>query len=155
VVPHTCRATFDRRLLPGETEADALEPLRRCVRDLQAGDPRFQAEVGIAVAVQPCYTGAALQGQRFFPAWVLAEEHPFVAGALAGLRATGLDPAVTKYGFCTNGSHSAGVAGIPTVGFGPGAEDGAHVVDESIEIAQVNQAAVGYQAIAARFLMAR
>jgi acetylornithine deacetylase/succinyl-diaminopimelate desuccinylase-like protein len=45
-----------------------------------------------------------------------------------------------------------GVAGIPTIGFGPGAEDGAHVRNENIEILQVKQAAVGYQAIAAKFL---
>ena len=59
---------------------------------------------------------------------------------------------MTKYSFCTNGSYSAGIAGIPTIGFGPGAEDGAHVVNESIEISQVTQAALGYQAIAAQFL---
>ena len=44
------------------------------------------------------------------------------------------------------------MAGIPTIGFGPGAEDGAHVVDENIELEQVRQAAVGYQAIAWRLL---
>lgn len=152
VVPHQCRATFDRRTLAGESEADVLEPLRRCVRDCQAADPRFEAVVRIAEASQRCYTGDVVAGRRFFPAWVLAEDHPLVAGALAGLRGTGLDPAVTKYDFCTNGSWSAGVAGIPTIGFGPGAEDGAHVVDESIELDQVRRAAVGYQAIAWRLL---
>jgi len=152
VVPEKCRATFDRRVLPGETAAGVLDPIRRCVRELQALDPAFAAEVEIAVASQPCYTGEVLSGERFFPAWVLAEDHPLVAGALAGLRAAGLDPAVGKYSFCTNGSYSAGVAGIPTVGFGPGAEDGAHVVDESIAIDQVNQAALGYQAMACQFL---
>ena len=92
-------------------------------------------------------------GKRFFPAWVLSEDHELVAGALAGLRRVGLAPAITKYSFCTNGSYSAGVAGSPTIGFGPGAEDGAHVINENIEIIQVNQAAAGYQSIAKQFLL--
>ena len=152
VVPHRCRVTFDRRLLVGETEASVLEPLRQCVRELQVMDPLFEAEVKIAIASQECYTGATLQGKRMFPAWVMAEDHPLVGVALTGIRATGLNPKVTKYSFCTNGSYSAGSAGIPTIGFGPGAEDGAHVVDECIEIDQVNKAALGYQAIAAQYL---
>ena len=154
VVPHRCRATFDRRTLPGESEIDVLEPLRRCVHDCQEADPQFEAVVRIAEASQRCYTGDEVAGRRFFPAWVLAEDHPLVAGALAGLRGAGLDPAVTRYDFCTNGSYSAGVAGIPTIGFGPGAEDGAHVVDENIELDQVRRAAAGYQAIAWQLLRA-
>lgn len=152
VVPHKCRVTFDRRLLVGETEEAVLEPLRQCVRDLKAEDPQFEADIQIATASQTCHTGEVMSGKRFFPAWILPAEHPLVSGALAAIRQTGLEPAVTKYSFCTNGSYSAGIAGIPTIGFGPGAEDGAHVVDENIEIAQVNAAAIGYQAIAAKIL---
>ncbi|MBP2665552.1 MAG: peptidase [Firmicutes bacterium] len=152
VVPHKCRVTFDRRLLVGETEEAVLAPLRQCVQQLKGIDPQFEADIQIATASQTCHTGEVMGGKRFFPAWVLPEEHPLVAGSLSAVRQTGMDPAVTKYSFCTNGSYSAGIAGIPTIGFGPGAEDGAHVVDESIEIAEVNAAAVGYQAIAAKFL---
>ncbi|MDF2928523.1 MAG: peptidase [Anaerospora sp.] len=107
----------------------------------------------IVSASQECYTGAVLSGSRFFPAWVLEETHPLVDGSLAALRQTGLDPALTKYSFCTNGSTSAGVHHIPTIGFGPGREDGAHVVDENIEVEQLIGAAIGYQAIAAKFLL--
>jgi acetylornithine deacetylase/succinyl-diaminopimelate desuccinylase-like protein len=67
--------------------------------------------------------------------------------ALSALRGTGLDPAVSSYKFCTNGSASAGQLGIPTIGFGPCAESQAHVVDEYIEIAQLEQAALGYYAL--------
>jgi putative selenium metabolism hydrolase len=152
VVPSQCRTTLDRRLLVGETPESVLAPLRECIRDLQSDDSEFAAEVQIAFASQTCHTGEVMSGERFFPAWVLSSEHPLVVGALAALQQSGLAPAVTKYSFCTNGSYSAGVAGIPTIGFGPGAEDGAHVRNENIEILQVKQAAVGYQAIAAKFL---
>lgn len=68
--------------------------------------------------------------------------------ALAALRAIGLNPSLATYSFCTNGSGSAGIAGIPTAGFGPSRENQAHVVDEHVEIEQVLKAAEGYLAIA-------
>ncbi len=153
VVPHCCRATFDRRLLLGETEESVLAPFYQVMASIKKEDPDFQAEVRIVEASQICYTGTEIQGKRFFPAWVLEEEHYLVAGALAGLRQAGIKAAVTKYGFCTNGSYSAGVAGLPTIGFGPGRENEAHATDENLEIGQLIAAAVGYQAIAGRILL--
>lgn len=153
VVPHQCRVTFDRRLLVGETEESVLAPINEAIVALAAKDPEFKAVAEIVEASQDCYTGASLSGQRFFPAWVLAENHPLVDGSLQSLRQAGLRPALTKYSFCTNGSYSAGIAGLPTIGFGPGREDGAHVVDENMEIEHLLGAAVGYQAIASRFLI--
>lgn len=152
VVPHACRVTFDRRLLVGESAESVLAPIRECIHQLAQVDEGFKAAAEIVQAEQLCYTGETLAGTRFFPAWVLPETHHLVSGALQGLRQSGLDPAVTKYSFCTNGSYSAGVAGIPTIGFGPGREDGAHVRDEYIELAQLTGAAVGYQAIAGSML---
>jgi putative selenium metabolism hydrolase len=153
VVPHQCRVTFDRRTLVGETAEVVLAPVRQAIADLQAIDPDFKAEAEIVCASENCHTGAVLSGTRFFPAWELPESHPLVEGSLTSLRQAGLTPAVTKYSFCTNGSYSAGIAGLPTIGFGPGREDGAHVVDENIEIEQLIGAATGYQAIAAGFLL--
>lgn len=149
VVPHQCRATLDRRLLTGETEAIVLAPIQACIAAMKERDPFFCAEVSIVEATQVCHTGSEMGGKRFFPAWVLSEQDEFVGLALDGLRRTGLDPAITKYSFCTNGSYSAGVAGIPTIGFGPGDEAGAHIVDENISIDQIIAAASGYLAVAA------
>lgn len=151
VVPNRCRVTFDRRTLVGETEASVLAPIQQAIARLQSSDDDFRATAELVEASQLCYTGELISGKRFFPAWVLPEDHELVTGALSSLRQTGLDPELTKYSFCTNGSYSAGIAGIPTIGFGPGREDGAHVVDEHIELRQLFGAAAGYQAIAARF----
>lgn len=75
--------------------------------------------------------------------------------AVSALRGIGQRPALTKYGFCTNGSYSAGEAGIPTIGYGPGAEDGAHVADERISVVEVDRACEGYAAIARAVLAGR
>jgi acetylornithine deacetylase/succinyl-diaminopimelate desuccinylase-like protein len=49
--------------------------------------------------------------------------------------------------FCTNGAYSAGISGIPTIGFGLGKETDAHTADESIAINDLLKATIGYQAI--------
>ncbi len=147
VVPDYCRATFDRRLLVGETPESVLAPLRNLVGELAGEDSDFHAEVSFAQGKEACYTGAEIGDRRFFPAWLYNREDPFVQDVFQSLRGYGLDPVITQYSFCTNGSHYAGEAGIKTVGFGPSPENLAHIVDEYVEIDQLRGAALGYYAI--------
>ncbi len=147
VIPSRCRATYDRRTLPGETAASVTGTIGEQPR---ARGVQFSAT--IAEGEHHCYTGTILRAPKFFPAWIFAEDHPFVQGALAGLHAAGLQPAIRAYRFCTNGASSAGVLGIPTVGFGPAAEGDAHVVDERLSIAELVAAAQGYQGIVVSML---
>ena len=142
VIPARCKATYDRRLLPGETEAAVLG----AITSLPAlKGIKFNAR--IAEGGHQTYTGQTLTCHKFFPAWELEESHPFVQKALSGLRASGLDPAMRAYRFCTNAAYSIGVAGVPTIGFGPGAEGDAHVVDEKIRLDDLERAALGYKGI--------
>lgn len=147
VIPSRCRVTYDRRTLPGETAESVTGAIGG-----QPGARGIHFSATIAEGEHRCYTGALLHAPKFFPAWVFAEDHPFVQAALAGLHAAGLDPTIRAYRFCTNGASSAGVLGIPTVGFGPAAEADAHVVDERLAIAQLHAAALGYQGIVASAL---
>jgi len=147
VVPDYCCATYDRRLLVGETHASVLEPLELVIRRMAQNDPGSKAKVSYATGREECYTGEVIEGERFFPGWVFDEQDELVKLALAGVRSAGIEPAITKYSFCTNGSHYAGEAGIRTVGFGPSRENLAHTIDEYIEIDQLLGAAKGYYGI--------
>lgn len=147
VVPSHCRATYDRRLLTGETEESVLAPIRALLDELMAEDPGLRAKVSFAEGQEACYTGNTIRGRRFFPAWLYSEEDAFVRDILAELRAMGREVEVTQYSFCTNGSHYAGEAGIPTVGLGPSPENLAHTDDEYIELEQLYLACESYQAI--------
>lgn len=147
VVPDYCRATYDRRLLVGETKEDVIRPLAGLIDGLRQHDPELAAKVYFSTGTETCYTGAAITGERFFPGWLYDEQDEFVQAALAGLRAAGLQPEITQYSFCTNGSHYAGEAGIKTIGFGPSRENLAHTVDEYIEVEQLLKAAAGYYGI--------
>lgn len=142
VIPYRCDVTCDRRLLP----ADNRESLLAALNSLP-GLEDIQYTAALAPLAERTYTARLLQGEKFFPAWLFPETHPFVQSALRGLQTAGLNPQVGAYRFCTNAAYSAGVAGIPTVGFGIGREEDAHIVDESIAVADLLTAAAGYQGI--------
>ena len=103
--------------------------------------------LSLVKGVDTCYTGRKIEAERYAPAWLYPEDNWFVKAALEGLRSVGLDPQLSHYAFCTNGSYYAGKAGIPTVGFGGSLESLAHVIDEYIEIDQLCKACRGYQGI--------
>lgn len=142
VIPSICKVTYDRRLLPGETAADVLAAIRGApgLEDIQ-----LRAEIG--VGEYTAFTGAKQRCEKFFPAWLLPEDDPFVAGSLAALSAAGIAAKPSAYRFCTNAAYSAGIANVPTVGFGPATEADAHVIDERLKIDDLLAAAKGYRAI--------
>ena len=144
VVPDYCRATFDRRLLVGETKADVLQPVLDLIKKLKKEDPKLEASAYIASGEETCYTGARISGERFFPGWLYNEKDQYIQLVLNELRSAGCDSKITKYNFCTNGSHYAGEAGIRTFGFGPSRENLAHTVGEYVELDQLYGAADGY-----------
>lgn len=147
VVPSHCRATYDRRLLVGETPEGVLAPIQKVLDEIAAKDPDFKATVHYATGTEKCHTGNEIHGERFFPAWLFEANEAFVQKIDAGLKKIGLQPEITQYSFCTNGSHYAGEAGIRTIGFGPSQENLAHTIDEYIAVEQLEKAANGYETI--------
>ncbi len=142
VIPSRCKATYDRRLLPDETDEDVLEAIKSLP---ELKDIPFDAV--IAQGEHRAYTGKTLTCTKFFPAWELYSGHPFVQAAQRGLRKSGVNPQLTAYRFCTNAAYSMGQAGVPTVGFGPGTEADAHVVDERLSLESLEKVEAGYEGI--------
>ncbi len=143
VVPYHCRATFDRRLLVEDTESAVLQQVHELAERLG-----IQVEVSLAETEVATYTGKSFTHKAFAPAWKTRPDHRLVRGAQEALRSIGQSPRLSKYSFCTNGSGSAGILGIPTIGYGPGREEEAHIVDEFLELDQLTAAAEGYLALA-------
>lgn len=148
VIPERCDATFDRRLLVGETEESVLAEIEAALDRIKEDYPQLQTQESIAVDRFTSWTGAEVVAPNFAPAWRMDDDSPVVQAALAALGSAGVAPVLSHYAFCTNGSQSAGRRGIPTIGFGPGDEAQAHTIDESVEIEQLIRAADGYEALA-------
>lgn len=134
VVPEYCRATFDRRLLVGETRESVLEPIREILDRLHSEDPKFRAEISYSCGEERCYTGKTIAAERFFPAWLEDPASLWLQAIMENICAKGYRPKLSGYRFCTNGSHYAGEAGIPCIGIGPSCEELAHTVDEFVEL---------------------
>jgi len=142
VIPSICRVTYDRRLLPGESAANVLADIRQRP-DL--ADIKLDARVGLGEYTS--YTGHTFTTEKFFPAWLADDNDPFVTGSLAALHGAGIQAGLNAYRFCTNAAFSAGVAGIPTIGFGPATEADAHIINEKLKLEDLIAAARGYRAI--------
>jgi putative selenium metabolism hydrolase len=143
VVPSGCLAQYDRRLLLYEDPESITAPIQRIIDAVAKDDPKLRAEIKMPITTFTCSTGEELSAPEFSPAWRLPVGHPLVQSAAAALRSAGLDVVLDHYRFCTNGSLSAGI-GIPTIGFGPGKETLAHIIDEYVDIEDLVQSAAGY-----------
>lgn len=147
VVPERCTATYDRRLLVGETKESVLAPINELLEKLMKEDEELKVKAYYSVGEEKCFTGNIIEGERFFPGWLFEKDEVWVQDVVKEMNNINLEPEVTQYNFCTNGSHYAGEAGIKTLGIGPSKENLAHTVNEYVEIDQLNMVVNAYQAV--------
>ncbi len=152
VIPSQCRVTLDRRVLPAETEEDVLDPVREILGRVGREVDDFQAGVEIVEQEFALPDGSPEKIRQFYKAWKMEEDHPLVRKAQKALLKAGLSGRLSHYSFCTNGSYTAGQAGIPTLGFGPSRESLAHMIDEYVEVDDLVRARNGYGALFETFL---
>jgi len=129
-IPDRCDLTIDRRITLGETTSRVLAELENLIQ--REG---VRAQVRIAHYQQNTYTGYKLAGDAYYPAWLLAEDHPLLLQAAASVeRSLGRKPEVGIWRFSSDGVYTMGLAGIPTIGFGPGRSILSHAPNESIRL---------------------
>ncbi|MBN1399323.1 MAG: YgeY family selenium metabolism-linked hydrolase [Anaerolineae bacterium] len=148
VVPDSCILHVDRRLTVGETEARALAEIRRILT--REG---VNASVQVTVHDAVSYTGHRSDVRQSYPHWVTPPDDPLTVELAQVIDdVLGYVPHLGKWDFSTDGVYTAGVAGIPTIGFGPGEERYAHTVDEQIKLSDLSAAARVYAELALRML---
>ena len=127
VIPEECAALLDLRFVPGED----IEGIMR-----EISSDKISAQI-IRRRIK-CYTGYEEEVLALFPSWIYDRE--------LSDRATRILPQASKvvWRFGTDGSYTAGIAGIPTIGYGPGDERLAHKPCENVSIDQVIMAVDGY-----------
>ena len=138
----------DRRLTHGETWVSAVKELEALESVKKAG-----AVVSVLDYAVPSYTGLTYPTKKFYPTWLLPEDHAAVrAGVAAATQALGKAPVVGQWGFSTNGIATAGMFGVPTIGFGPANEIYAHTPDDQCPVSDLTVAARFYAAFPQCFL---
>ena len=117
-----CVIHLDRRLTIGETEAVVVKQLKALPSVKKA-----KAKVRVLNYDTPSYTGLVYPTKKYYPTWSAPESSNEVKVAVKAYQeAFGANPEVGHWTFSTNGVATAGMEGIPTVGFGPGHEHFAH-----------------------------
>ncbi len=135
-----CAIHLDRRLTLGETEESAVQE----ILDLPAV-ARVGARVTVLDYAVPSYTGLVYPTKKYYPCWQTGEDELPVQNAVKAYQATfDAHPQIGHWTFSTNGVTTAGLCGIPTVGFGPGHEHHAHAANEQVEVVHLTRAAAFY-----------
>ncbi len=142
-----CTIHLDRRLTLGETEETAVQEILDLPSVKKAG-----AKVTVLEYAVPSYTGLVYPTKKYYPTWQTEENEPPVQKSVEAYRDTfGAEPEVGHWTFSTNGVATAGLCGIPTVGFGPGHEKFAHAPNEEVEVDHLVRSAAFYAGFVAAF----
>jgi putative selenium metabolism hydrolase len=140
-VPDGFTIFIDRRITFGETKESAIA----AIQDLIPQQLRDEVRLEELFYDEPSYTGFVFPVDKYYPAWALDEHHPLVEAGQSVLRTLwGEAPTPGKWSFSTNGTYWAGKANIPSIGFGPGEEEWAHMQQEHIRLADVARATEWY-----------
>jgi acetylornithine deacetylase/succinyl-diaminopimelate desuccinylase-like protein len=140
VIPEIVRITVDCRIMPGQSDAWLLEKLSGYLADRVPPGETGLVSVRCGVDVERAYTGLELRRTRLTPGYLLVSTERAVQVACETVAvATGRRPAVRPWQFGTDGGHSCGTHGIPTIGYAPGDEALAHSNRERLELAAARQ----------------
>lgn len=152
VIPDRVTLALDWRVLPGD-DADTLlgrvrQALGEVIGALEEGPVRV--EVRMAVERQATWTGVVEDRELCTPGFLLDPGHPvaLAASAAVGRRdEPGAGAVIRPWAFATDGGWTAGVHGIPTVGFAPGEERHAHTNTERLNLEEARWAYGRYPAL--------
>jgi len=142
-VPDEAIITIDRRMTFGEDRKQVFNQVKNLIPD-RSKDKIFIRELFYD---EQSYTGYSYPVEKYFPAWLMPDDHPLCVAGQRTREIMGLSYTDTgKWDFSTNGIYWAGKAGIPSIGYGPGDETTAHTVNDSVLLDDVVKA-TGFYAL--------
>ena len=158
-VPNRVELIYDIRTLAGDTEESIIllvrESIDRMVQNARKKYPKFKTpSIQYSSERAVTWTGEPIVEKKFAPAWKTFKKSDLVLKAVAGAeKATGKKPGTGSYGFCTDGS---GVVRyrelfpdrtVEIIGYGPGREENAHTINESIGLGELRECYTGLRGI--------
>jgi acetylornithine deacetylase len=125
VYPELCEVVLERRMLPGEDEADVEREFRGVLNALREHVPEVDAALERTLARPGTEVGAST---------------PLVRGLLAAAAAEGVEPRVEGMTAWVDAA-LLNEAGVPAVCFGPGSIAKAHSADEWAPVEEIERCA--------------
>lgn len=147
-VPDRCIIHLDRRVTSGEDRETVLEQLWS-LEAVQSAD----ADIRLLRYEEPSWRGFQYATEKVFPAWETPAETPIVRAAQQTVRElVDREPRIHRSAFSSNGCVTAGMFGVPTIGFGPGDEIHSHTNLDQVPLAQLAPAMAFYAGFPAAYL---
>ena len=147
IVPDECEISVDRRYMPGEKLEPILDEFNVIFKELKKNDEEFKGSVEPRVFNETSYTGYSKDVKKYHPPWVTDRKNEFVEKSFKALKAIGQNPGEKYWRFGTDGSMSAGIHGIPTIGYSGAVEKWAHQPKEQVNIDEMLKTLEGHLAI--------
>ena len=140
-VPDMFTIYLDRRITLSEPRDQVIAQIKGLIPDY------LQEEIIVQELFyeEPSYTGFVFPVSKFYPPWLLEDNHPLAQAGQQTIRELwGEARPLGTWDFSTNGTYWAGKAQIPAIGFGPGDEKTAHTGHENVPLDDVVRAAEFY-----------
>ncbi len=147
IIPDECEISIDRRYVFGETVENLLKEFEHIFTEIKEKDPQFKASVCARKSVEKSYTGYEKEVLKSHPPWITDENHPLVMKTIKALKKVGQTPKIKYWKFGTDGSMTAALMGIPTIGYSGTEERYAHTPAERVNIDMMMQSLEGYFSI--------
>jgi len=147
ITPDECEISIDRRYMPGESLDEVIAEFDDLFETYRKADPQFRATVQPRRFIERTYTGCEKEVQKYHPPWITPRDDPFVMATLRALQGVGQEAETGYWKFGTDGSMSAGLLGIPTIGYSGMEERFAHSPEEQVNIGHMITSLEGYAAI--------
>jgi len=133
-VPDQFTIFLDRRITSSEPRDQVIAQIQGLIPDY------LQDEIHVEELFydEPSYTGFVFPVSKFYPPWLLEDDHPLTQAGQAAIESLWNEKRnLGTWDFSTNGTYWAGKAGIPSIGFGPGDEKTAHMRHEQVPLDEV------------------
>lgn len=122
-----CQIHIDRRMTVGENKTSVIKELKAIIKKNKSNE-----KISIPDVEGECWTGLKFSTEAYYPTWYYDEKHSYVETAMKTSKAAIGKAKCGVWSFSTNGVATAGMFGIPTIGFAPGKEELAHSSKEEI-----------------------
>lgn len=134
-----CQIHIDRRMTVGENKKSVIKELQEIIKKHKS-----DAKISIPAVDGECWTGLKFSTEAYYPTWYYEEKHPYVETAMKTSKAAIGKAKCGVWSFSTNGVATAGMFGIPTIGFAPGKEELSHSSKEEIVLEDLVKATKFY-----------
>ena len=147
VIPGECEISIDRRYIPGETPNRIVHDLETLLDSFKEKDPEFKASASVRTVLERSYTGYEKKVQKHHPVWMTAKDHPFVKKTQQALERIGKRGELGYFSAGVDGGLTAGLMGIPTIGYSGADEKLCHTPKEHISTVTLTEDTAAYVAI--------